>query len=879
MAYQGEKNAPGSSSPPVGGWLQGWLCKAVGLAMLAGCVAVGVSLVTWSITDPSFSRATSAVTRNALGPVGAIVSDLLMQTLGMAAVLFVLPPLFWSLQMMTQGRLDRPRPKLLMAPAALLLLAGAISSLPQIPDWPMSHGLGGFLGDKMLNVAASILGFINPARAYAAAGFFYFAGGLMLLINSLGLTQQDIRMIFDIDLRAGFCRIALWGRELRDVLQARGEPMLQPTAAASATSYAAAPAEIRAEPSFGFDPPPRAPAMPASPPHHAQPHIQMRAPEPQPAYAPAAHRPSLRQEPVLPEPVVRPEPMLPEPLPAPHHVAHEPAHDEAYLGTHRAHEPSFDHVTDLESLKIARRFAPGGMDMMLLDLPMGAIEIDPTVNEPVMPTVPVAPPPPPAPKEKPYRRPSVQLLRRPVNVKPGADLAPQALQERARQLTEVLSDFGVRGEVKEVSPGPVVTLFEFEPARGVKSARVINLAEDISRAMTAQSVRVAVVPGRNAIGIELPNQKRETVCLRELLETEAFQQSDAALPLVLGKTISGTPVFSDLARMPHLLVAGTTGSGKSVGVNAMILSLLYKLGPERCRMIMIDPKMLELSVYNGIPHLLCPVVTDPQAAVNALNWVVNEMEERYKRMSKLSVRNIDAFNARIKDAERELPEDEAFAHMPYIVVVIDEFADLMMVAGKDVEFAVQRLAQKARAAGIHLIMATQRPSVDVITGTIKANFPTRISFKVASKFDSRTILNEQGAEHLLGQGDMLFWGGNGRSLRVHGPFVSDEEVEAISQFLGKQGKPDYVMGITDGPPSEDEEEADRADVGDDEGGDLYARAVRLVMEDGKASTSYVQRRLGIGYNRAADLIERMEEEGLIGPPGAGGRRPILRDRP
>jgi len=369
------------------------------------------------------------------------------------------------------------------------------------------------------------------------------------------------------------------------------------------------------------------------------------------------------------------------------------------------------------------------------------------------------------------------------------------------------------------------------------------------------------------------------VFLRELLAAEDYTSATAKLAICLGKTIGGEPVIVDLARMPHLLVAGTTGSGKSVGVNAMILSLLYKLGPERCRMIMIDPKMLELSVYNGIPHLLCPVVTDPQAAVNALNWVVNEMEERYKRMSKLSVRNIDAFNARIKDAERELPEDEAFAHMPYIVVVIDEFADLMMVAGKDVEFAVQRLAQKARAAGIHLIMATQRPSVDVITGTIKANFPTRISFKVASKFDSRTILNEQGAEHLLGQGDMLFWGGNGRSLRVHGPFVSDEEVEAISQFLGKQGKPDYVMGITDGPPSEDEDEADRADVGDDEGGDLYARAVRLVMEDGKASTSYVQRRLGIGYNRAADLIERMEEEGLIGPPGAGGRRPILRDRP
>ncbi len=848
MAYQGETSAPGLSSS-FSGWLQGWLCKAAGLAMLVGCVAVGVSLVTWSITDPSLTHATSGNTRNALGPVGAISSDLLMQTLGLAAVLFVLPPLFWSLQMMTQGKLDRPRPKLLMAPAAILLLSGALSSLPISPDWPLSHGMGGFLGDKVLGLASSILGFINPSRAPIAAGLFFFAGGLMLLVNSLGLTQQDIRMIFDIDLRHGARRLASWGRQVRDVVQARGEPML---AAVAAPAPVAEPVmSPRAEPVFRFETP-----HPSLPPMAQQAHAAMPVAPP--------YQATMRHEPVLPEPV------------AP--VVHTPVHaDPPYMGTDRAHEPSFDHVTDQESLRIARRFAPGGMDMMNIELPMGALEIDPALQEPMIPTEPVAPPPPP-PREKLYRRPSVNLLRRPINSKPGPDLAPPALQERARVLAEVLSDFGVRGEIKEVSPGPVVTLFEFEPARGVKSSRVINLAEDISRAMTAQSVRVAVVPGRNAIGIELPNARRDTVCLRELLETEAFQTSEAALPLVLGKTISGTPVFSDLARMPHLLVAGTTGSGKSVGVNAMILSLLYKLGPEQCRMIMIDPKMLELSVYNGIPHLLCPVVTEPQAAVNALNWVVNEMEERYKRMSKLAVRNIDAFNARLKDDERGLPEDEDFVHMPYIVVVIDEFADLMMVAGKDVEFAVQRLAQKARAAGIHLIMATQRPSVDVITGTIKANFPTRISFKVASKFDSRTILNEQGAEHLLGQGDMLFWGGSGRSLRVHGPFVSDEEVEAISRFLGKQAKPDYVMGITDAPVSDQDGDAASASERGEEGEDLYTRAVRLVLDDGKASTSYIQRRLGIGYNRAADLIERMEDEGWIGPPGPGGRRPILRDR-
>jgi S-DNA-T family DNA segregation ATPase FtsK/SpoIIIE len=452
-------------------------------------------------------------------------------------------------------------------------------------------------------------------------------------------------------------------------------------------------------------------------------------------------------------------------------------------------------------------------------------------------------------------------------VRAGSDLSQSALREQADALAVVLADFGIRGEVKDIHPGPVVTLFEFEPARGIKSSRVIALADDIARSMSSESARVAVVPGRNAIGIELPNAHRETVFLRELFESEAFRSGDAILPLVLGKSINGTPVFADLVRMPHLLVAGTTGSGKSVGINSMILSLLHRLSPEQCRFLMIDPKMLELSVYNGIPHLLAPVVTDARKAVAALNWVVGEMENRYRRMASISVRNIDVFNNRVRSGRHP----GGLEPMPYIVVVVDEFADLMSVAGKEIEAAVQRLAQMARAAGIHLIMATQRPSVDVITGTIKANFPTRISFKVASKVDSRTILNEQGAEQLLGQGDMLFSAGTGRTLRVHAAFVSDEEVESITAYLREQGEPRYVEGITD-TTDRQEDPATPARPG---AGDLYDRAVAIVRGDQKASTSYLQRRLGVGYNRAADLVERMEREGVLSPPTNQGRREIL----
>ncbi len=500
-----------------------------------------------------------------------------------------------------------------------------------------------------------------------------------------------------------------------------------------------------------------------------------------------------------------------------------------------------------------------------------------------------------------YQLPELGLLALPKSSERFAP-SPESIQECAQSLESVLGDFGVRGQIINARPGPVVTLYELEPAPGTKSSRVIGLADDISRSMSARSARVAVVSGRNAIGIELPNEKREKVYFREMLQSDEYTETQAKLPLCLGKTIGGEPVVVDLARMPHLLIAGTTGSGKSVAINTMILSLLYRLTPDQCRLIMVDPKMLELSVYDGIPHLLTPVVTDPRKAVVALKWAVREMEERYKKMSKLGVRNIDGYNIRVAEAKAKgetlsrtvhtgydkesgeaiyEKEELELEPLPYIVVIVDEMADLMMVAGKDIEGAVQRLAQMARAAGIHVVLATQRPSVDVITGTIKANFPTRISFQVTSKIDSRTILGEMGAEQLLGQGDMLYMAGGGRISRVHGPFCSDDEVEKVVRHLKSQGAPQYLEAVT---AAEDEMELDddgnpvfdatsMGATGD--ATDLYQQAVQVVTRDKKASTSYIQRRLQIGYNRAASIMERMEQEGIVGQANHAGKREIL----
>ncbi|MBU0869039.1 MAG: DNA translocase FtsK, partial [Alphaproteobacteria bacterium] len=496
-----------------------------------------------------------------------------------------------------------------------------------------------------------------------------------------------------------------------------------------------------------------------------------------------------------------------------------------------------------------------------------------------------------------YELPSVDLLD-PPPVSSGPALDKIALERNARLLETVLSDFNVKGEITAVRPGPVVTRYELLPAPGIKANRVIQLADDIARNMSARSARVAAIPCRKELGIELPNQHRDAVVLHEMIGSTHFAENTGQLPVILGKNISGDPVIADLAPMPHLLIAGTTGSGKSVGLNAMILSLLYRMTPETLRMIMIDPKMLELSIYDDIPHLLSPVVTEPQKAIRALKWAVEQMEDRYRMMASISVRNLANYNEKVRAAKakgkplgrrvqtgydpetgKPIYEEEQldFQPLPQIVVVVDELADLMMTAGKEVEFLIQRLAQKARAAGIHLILATQRPSVDVITGVIKANLPTRISFFVTSKIDSRTILGEQGAEQLLGKGDMLYMHGGKGLMRVHGPFVSDDEVRVVADHWRAQGQPDYIQAVTE-EPEEGSFALDGVDLGDDSpDAQLFRKACQLVFENQKASTSWLQRQLRVGYNSAARLIEKMEEEGLVGPPNHVGRREVLRD--
>ena len=803
MAYRADDPAP-LLPASVRSRLQRGLWKLLGFLLLAACAVLSASLLSWSATDPSLMRATSGGARNLLGPPGAILSDMLMQMLGLAGVFVLLPPLFWALRLLTAEEPRRLRGKLVLAPLAVLFLAGAFSSLPLAAAWPLRHhGYGGVLGDLGLGLFASLLAHINAQRSAGAAGLFCFAGGVLMLMSSLGLSRQELRLIChghgEVNLKA----VAGWWREFFDLVNSYREP-----------TPASPPADLEREPPvLAFDP---------------APHLL----EPEPAEPPGAER------------------------------------DEVPGGR----DAAFDRLTENTSHEIAKRFAPAVPEAQrtqnaraeprLEGRPEGGLEGGTDVERT-------------AHREVACARPPLGLLRRPHAGKAGALLSEAEVRQQAGLLTDVLADFGVKGEIRGVHPGPVVTLYEFEPARGVKSARVIGLEPDLARSLGAASVRAAAMPGRNAIGIELPNARRERVLLRELLETQAFRSSEAALPLALGKDISGTAVFADLQRMPHLLVAGTTGSGKSVGVNAMIVSLLYRYSAEGCRLLLIDPKMLELSVYNGIPHLLCPVVTEPAQAVAALGWVVAEMETRYRRMSALAVRNIAAYNARVRQTQRHLGpsaagSEGALAPLPFIVVVVDEFADLMLVAGREIDAAVRRLAQMARAAGIHLIMATQRPSVDVVTGTIKANFPTRISYKVASKFDSRTILNEQGAEQLLGEGDMLFSNGAGRTMRVHGPFVADEEVERIAAYLRDQGAPSYVAGIAEGCAAEAED-----GVGGARLSDLYGRAVAIVRGERKASASYLQRRLGIGYNRAADLMERMEREGIVSGPMMGGRRQIL----
>ncbi len=870
--------------------LIGTLGRSCGLALLLTLAAVWAAMVSWSVADPSLTHATDGPVSNALGAPGAILADLLLQTLGLAAAVALLPPMIWGFELVLAEHVPNLRGKATYYPFALLGLAGGVSALPRSPSWPVAHGYGGILGDAIFDFASSILGFISSDTAGLAAAILLTGLGMSSLVRTLGVTGADILPARRYEPgRAA----ETWQRDTAS--RTLGEHPPHPVSLASALGSLRpwrATAEHVAR--RGFD------AM-----EHALPGVLARQPAP-PDRAPR-EAPRFERRP---------------PIAYDHDdtVSDGAMTGDAFTDDAFGPEPA-DDTLEISSRAIAERFAPAGARPRAPEAdpadPAGLPGHDlPRFLSGAREAPPLQPAPPPVPKPAPpaaragpnplaralaqrraesaFRCPVPAMLKKSPPSKAGNELSQTVLRGTARLLEDVLADFGVKGEVRDVKPGPVVTLFELEPARGTKATRIMALADDIARSMSATSCRVAVIPGRNVIGIELPNSRRETVGLRELIESPAFAGTDGILPMALGRSIGGEPIIADLARMPHLLVAGTTGSGKSVGVNAMILSILFRHTPEQCRLIMIDPKMLELSVYNDIPHLLTPVVTDPQKAVGALNWVAAEMEERYKRMAKLSVRNIEAFNTRVKtasqrgeqlartvqtgfDPETGKPvyerEEMDLAPMPYIVVVVDEFADLMITAGKDIETAVQRLAQKARAAGIHLIMATQRPSVDIVTGTIKANFPTRIGFKVASKIDSRTILNEQGAEQLLGQGDMLYTSGAGQLLRVHGPFVSDEEVEAVAAHLRAEGAPRYVEDIDAQPADGDMGPADGSETG---GGDsLYDRAVALVLRDRKATTSYVQRRLSIGYNRAADLIERMERDGLISAPSHTGRREIL----
>ena len=841
MAYDPSCDTDDSAIPAaVKRFLRNRLFEFCGIAIFAALIAAGLALATWSVDDPSLNHSLDRAARNWMGYPGAIVADELMQFLGIAVLPLISIPMVWATGLIAHRGVARPVRSMLSWIGASFAAGAALSALPVPSSWALAAGLGGNAGDVLHGFLLVVLSLaVRGFPASLVAFGFAITCAFVLGFKALGLVQfksaKPAGSVAEPDkdwasrMLGGLQNIYIGWRERRARRKARAAPppkadiltRLAPTRGGNSGKGVG-----RIEPVLS----PRRPVMNDPESEGAEDHWD--------GDEDFADRPLQGRD----EPDLEDDDVMDDAVP---------------LRVNRQNKP-------IKPGKKAKRDAAAG---------------------------------PRPPRLQEFQLPPLTLLAEPKRLNKPADLSDDALERNARMLEGVLEDFGVKGQIIKVRPGPVVTLYELEPAPGIKSSRVISLADDIARSMSAISARVAVVSGRNAIGIELPNSKRETVYLRELLGSEAFEKTGQNLALALGKNIGGEPIFADLARMPHLLIAGTTGSGKSVGINTMILSLLYRLPPERCKLIMIDPKMLELSVYEGIPHLLSPVVTDPRKAVVALKWAVREMEERYRKMSKVGVRNIDGYNARMKqalakgealsrtvqtgfDPESGEPVFEAekmeLQPMPYIVVIIDEMADLMMVAGKDIEGAVQRLAQMARAAGIHVVMATQRPSVDVITGTIKANFPTRISFQVTSKIDSRTILGEQGAEQLLGQGDMLYMAGGGRISRLHAPFVADEEVEKIVAYLKSQAAPKYIEAVTEEPDEGSYgEPGGMPGEGGGSGDDLYDQAVAVVLRDKKVSTSYVQRRLQVGYNKAASLIERMEKEGLISAANTTGKREIL----
>ncbi|MFK7871142.1 MAG: DNA translocase FtsK 4TM domain-containing protein [Roseobacter sp.] len=903
--------------------------ELLGLFLMVLGVMTCAMIASYTPDDPNWMVSTDAPVQNWLGRTGASIAAPLFMIVGWGAWALGGVFLIWGARFTLHLGSERALGRLIFAPIAIALASVYAATLAPAGNWLDTHsfGLGGLFGDTVMGALLTLL----PIGSVLAVKLMSLVMALAMLVFGafvLGFTRAEVSrisrfMIVGVIMVYDWIMTAL-GRGVSGAVEgakAVSERQMEKRAAAQAMRAEQAEDDVE----FAEV------VLPAEP--------MLKAPKPGLlSRVPGIGR---RSEPM-------PEPELIETAPF-EGEAEVPGEDRikariADVIKSRVRSSTAVHTHATTPLTKGRGRGP---DPLIVDT--APMRSEPPLTAQVMPEpvrAPIEPPmdvPAPAPVlaeapviptlqpkivvQQPHRKPvqpskqakaeaqpvlnfddtdtgfelpPLNLLENPSSIQ-RLQLSEEALEENARMLETVLDDYGVKGEIVAVRPGPVVTMYELEPAPGLKASRVIGLADDIARSMAALSARVSTVPGRSVIGIELPNETREKVVLREILSARDFGDSNQRLPLALGKDIGGDPIVANLAKMPHLLIAGTTGSGKSVAINTMILSLLYKLTPEECRMIMIDPKMLELSVYDGIPHLLSPVVTDPKKAVVALKWVVGEMEERYRKMSKMGVRNIEGYNGRVREAlsKGELftrtvqtgfdedtgepvfeTEENTPVALPYIVVIVDEMADLMMVAGKEIEACIQRLAQMARASGIHLIMATQRPSVDVITGTIKANFPTRISFQVTSKIDSRTILGEMGAEQLLGMGDMLYMAGGAKITRCHGPFVSDEEVEEIVNHLKAFGEPDYVGGVVDGPAEDRESDID-AVLGLNTGGNtdgedaLYDQAVQVVLKDRKCSTSYIQRKLAIGYNKAARLVEQMEDQGLVSPANHVGKREIL----
>ena len=939
--------------------------ELIGFALIFAGLAAVAMIWSYAPSDPWWMSATDAPVQNWLGRFGASLAAPMFMIVGWGSWGVAIVLLAWGMRFALHRGNERAISRLIFAPIWVALLSIYAATLVPGPEWTHSFGLGGLFGKTALGSLINILPISATTGLKLlslALGFGMVALGAFVLGFTKGELKQLGRFLLIGLILLYASMMSLMGRTARgalataQALQARNAERRErrAQAAADAAEWAAmqraqmealpaAPAPLHAQVAgFRGDPPVSGEAERQGLLSRATNLIRRPDPMPEPLpelVEPAMHydhepeapsedhikariadviKSRVRQNPAVQVASVAPltkgrgrgpEPLLlnphgggalpPEPPLTTAHRPHAAPMPQAYATPD--YEPDAPELVE-DALPLESGPSPQAHIPIPTAQPRKVVQQP--LRKPIQPSSRAKAEAQPSlqfEEERPaYELPPLSLLTNPVKIE-RHHLSDEALEENARMLESVLDDYGVKGEIVSVRPGPVVTMYELEPAPGLKASRVIGLADDIARSMAALSARVSTVPGRSVIGIELPNDNREMVSFREILSSRDYGDGNHKLPLALGKDIGGDPVVANLAKMPHLLIAGTTGSGKSVAINTMILSLLYKLTPEECRMIMIDPKMLELSVYDGIPHLLSPVVTDPKKAVVALKWVVGEMEERYRKMSKMGVRNIDGYNSRVADA---LAKGETFdrtvqtgfdddtgepvfeteeitpVKMPYIVVIVDEMADLMMVAGKEIEACIQRLAQMARASGIHIIMATQRPSVDVITGTIKANFPTRISFQVTSKIDSRTILGEMGAEQLLGMGDMLYMAGGAKITRCHGPFVSDEEVEEIVTHLKAFGPPEYLSGVVQGP---DDEKADNIDAvlglstgGNTNGEDaLYDQAVGIVIKDRKCSTSYIQRKLGIGYNKAARLVEQMEDEGLVSSANHVGKREIM----